>query len=77
MNENLQAGGWKMPQNFPRSTWKTEYEKSNKIWIITDDNKLKYSSNRKDILKSTKKLWETLYQVNFHSCYYWVCLQNS
>ena len=30
----LEAGGQKIPQNFLRSTWKTEYEKSNNIWII-------------------------------------------
>ena len=30
----LEAGGRKIPQNFLRSTWKTEYEKSNNIWII-------------------------------------------
>ena len=30
----LEAGGQKMPQNFLQSTWKTEYEKSNNIWII-------------------------------------------
>ena len=27
----LETGGQKMPQNFLQSTWKTEYEKSNKI----------------------------------------------
>ena len=30
----LEAGGQKMPQNVLRSTWKTEYEKSNNVWII-------------------------------------------
>ena len=30
----LEAGGWKISQNFLRITWKTEYEKSNNIWII-------------------------------------------
>ena len=30
----LEAGGEKIPQNFLRSTWKTEYEKSNNIWIL-------------------------------------------
>ena len=38
--------------------------------LYTDDNKSKYSSNPKDILKSAKKNYETLHQVNFHSCYY-------
>ena len=42
-----------------------------KFEFYTDDNKLKYFNNPKDILKSTKKkLGETLRQVNFHSCYY-------
>ena len=43
-----------MTPNFLQSTWKTEYAKSNNIW--TDDNKLKYSSNPKVILKSAKKI---------------------
>ena len=30
----LEAAGQKIPQNFLQSTWKTEYEKSNNIWII-------------------------------------------
>ena len=39
--------------------------------LYTDDNTSKYSSNpKKDILKSAKKNYETLHQVNFHSCYY-------
>ena len=47
----LEAGGQKNCQNILRSTWKTEYEKSNN----TDDNKSKYSSNPMIILKSEKK----------------------
>ena len=43
--------------------------------LYTDDNKSKYSSNPKDILKSAKKNYGTLHQVNIHSCYYWICLQ--
>ena len=30
-----------------------------------------------DILKSAKKNYETLHRVKFHSCYYWICLENS
>ena len=33
--------------------------------LYNDDNKSKYSSNPKDILKSAKKLWKTLHQANF------------
>ena len=47
----LEAGGKKICQNILRSTWKTEYEKSNN----TDNNKSKYSSNPMNILKSEKK----------------------
>ena len=40
--------------------------------LYTDDDKSKYSSNPKDILKPAKKLWKTLHHGdNFHSCYYW------
>ena len=38
-----------MPQNFLRSTW-TKFE------LYTDDNKLKFSSNPKDILKTSTKI---------------------
>ena len=59
----LEAGGQKICQSILRSTWKTEYEKSNN----TDDNKSTYSSNPMNILKSEKKKKnESLYQVNFH-----------
>ena len=34
LRANIEAGEWKMHQNFLQSTWKTEYEKSNNIWII-------------------------------------------
>ena len=53
--------------------------------LYTDDNKWKYSSSPMNILKSAKKQQqqqqqqknnETLHQVNFHSCYYWICLGN-
>ena len=37
--------------------------------LYTDDNKSKYSSNPKGIVKSAKKNYETLQQVNFNSCY--------
>ena len=36
--------------------------------LYTDDNKSKYSRNPMDMLKSEKKNYETLHQVNFHSC---------
>ena len=46
--------------------------------LYTDVNKSKYSSNPKDILKSAKENYQkTLNQSNFHSCYYWICLENS
>ena len=46
-----------MLQNFLQSTWKTEYAKLNNTRIIyTDDNKSKYYSNPKDILRSAKKV---------------------
>ena len=46
-----------MPQNILQSTWEKEYEKSKTIFeLYTDDNKSRYSSNLKDILKSTKKI---------------------
>ena len=38
--------------------------------LYTDDNKSKYSCISKNILKSARKNYETLHQVNFHSCYY-------
>ena len=53
----LEAGGQKICQSILRSTWKTEYEKSNN----TDDNKSTYSSNPMNILKSEKKKKMNLY----------------
>ena len=45
--------------------------------LYIHDNKSKYSGNPKGILKSAKKkLWKSLHQVNFHSCYYWISNQN-
>ena len=58
----LEAGGQKNCQNILRSTWNTEYEKSNN----TDDNKSKYSSNPMIILKSEKKKKKYLHQVHFY-----------
>ena len=42
-----------------QTTWKTEYEKSTIFELCTDDNKSKCSSNRKDIFKSAKKIWNS------------------
>ena len=28
-------------------------------------------------LNLAKKLWKNLYQAKFHSCYYWICSENS
>ena len=65
----LETGEPKIPQNFLRNTWKTEYEKSNTINYIlksksklyTNDNQSKYSSNPMNILKSaTKKIWNSI-----------------
>ena len=70
--ENKKAKGAKLHANI--RTWKTEnapksfskYLKDRKWkikqylnYIYTDDNKSKYSSNPKDILKSSKKLWNS------------------
>ena len=51
----LEAGGQKVPQNFPWSTWKSEYENQTIFELYTDDNKSKYSSSPLNILKSEKK----------------------
>ena len=51
----LEDGGPNMPQNFFQSTWKTKIENQAIFELYTDDNKLKYSRNHKDILKSVKE----------------------
>ena len=51
-----------MLQNFLQSTWKTKKCKNKTIFeLYTDNDKSKYSSNPKDILKSAKHFHEKLY----------------
>ena len=52
----LEAGGRKTPQNFLRTTSKTECETETIFDLYTDDNKSKYSSNPMNILKFAKKI---------------------
>ena len=59
-----------MPQNFFKVLERQNLKNQTVFELYTDDNKSKYSSNPKDILKSPEKNYETLHQVNFHSCYY-------
>ena len=37
--------------------------------LYTGDNKSKYSSNPKDVLKSANQFMKTIHQANFRSCY--------
>ena len=68
--ENKQAKGAKLRANF--RSWRAEnaffkvLERQNMqnqtiLELYTDDNKSKFSSNPKDILKSAKKNYEKLY----------------
>ena len=52
----LEAGGRKMPQNFPQVLERLNMKNQTIFELYTDDNKSKYSSNPKDILKSAKKI---------------------
>ena len=63
----LEPGGKKSPQNIFDVSERQNMKNQTIFELFTDDNKSKYSSNPKDILKS----------VNFHRCYYRICLQNS
>ena len=84
----LEAGGQKIPQNW---IWKTEYEKQNMknqtiFELYTDDN-ISYQNilatlwkflNLKKKKKKRKKKWKwNSTSSDFHSCYYWICLENS
>ena len=51
----LGAGGQKMPQNFFKVLERQNMQNQTIFELYTDDNKSKYSSNPKDILKSAKK----------------------
>ena len=52
----LEAGGRKIPQNFLRSLERQNMKNQTIFELYTDDNKSKYSSNPKDILKSGEKI---------------------
>ena len=72
---NKQAKGAKLQVPIGANTFFEVPERQNMknqtiFELYTDNNKSKYSSNPMDILKSGKKIYETLHQVNFHSCYY-------
>ena len=45
-----------MPQNFPQVLERLNMKNQTIFELYTDDNKSKYSSNPKDILKSAKKI---------------------
>ena len=67
-----------MPQNFFKVLERQNMQNQTIFELYTDDNKSKYSSNPKDILKSEKKKKrKTLHHVNFYSRYYRICLENS
>ena len=51
----LGPGGQKMPQNFFKVLERQNMQSQTIFELYTDDNKSKYSSNPKDILKSEKK----------------------
>ena len=70
----LEAGGRKMPQNFLQSTWKMNMKKKTTFELYTNQNIL---AILRTFVNLQKKKYETLQQVNFHSCYYWSCFQNS
>ena len=69
--------GKKFPKTFFEVLERQNMKNQTIFELYTDDKKSKYSSNPMNILKSSKKKYETLYQVHFHSCYYWFFLENS
>ena len=81
--ENKQAKGAKLHPNIRQELESEKYSEhffkvleiqnmhnQTKFELYTKDNKSKYFSNPKDILRSAKKLSKTLHQANLHSCYY-------
>ena len=50
-----------MLTNLFQSTWKTESAKSKIYEFYTDDKKLKYPSNPKDIFKCATNIYEAIY----------------
>ena len=66
----LEAGDKKGPKTFFEVLERQNMENQTIFELYTDENKSKYSGNPKDILKSAKKYYETLHEVNFHCCYY-------
>ena len=77
---SLEARWKKCPKTFFDVLERQNLKNQTIFELYTDDNKSKYSSNPKDILKSAKKNNNnnnnkilkngSLHQVNFHSCYY-------
>ena len=73
----LEACWQKIPPKLSLKYLKQNMKNQTIFELYTDDNKTKYSSNPIEILKSAKKCYETQHEVNFHSCYYWIYLQNA
>ena len=72
------TGGRKMLRIFLKVLERQNMQNQTIFELYIDDNKSKYYGNPKGIFKSAKKkLWKSLHQVNFHSCYYWISKQNS
>ena len=76
---SLEARWKKCPKTFFEVLERQNLKNQTIFELYTDDNKSKYP---KDILKSAKKQQQqqkkkgSLHLLNFHSCYYWICLQN-
>ena len=51
------------PKTFFKALERQNMKNQTKFELHTDDNKLKYSSNPKDILKSTKTIMRNLFEI--------------
>ena len=69
----MRAGGQKMLRNVLQSTWKTEYAKSNNIWVTYTDD---VNQDILAVIRTFSNLQKVFYEKhqgdNYQSCNYWI-----